>query len=110
MDPVVRGLCPACERIRDRMPAGIVELSMVPSELREEIVHMIENLEQRERVEHPLERLMDIESSRDGELRITTTGMHLSRGIASALRRRFHQGVNIQYPDGDGPVRIAWRT
>jgi hypothetical protein len=84
------GLCPACERIRDRYPAGTLRLHPAFVEHRAEIVHMIENVERAEQAEHPLERLMGV-CEDEGRLVITTTGIHLARQIAHALARRFHQ-------------------
>ncbi|MCA8942396.1 MAG: ATPase [Planctomycetes bacterium] len=103
------GLCPACARIRDGYPAGSIELKDVPDTLRDEVLRMIRNVEDQEKDEHPLERLMEVEE-RDGMLVATTTGTHLPRCIAGALRRRFHDGVAIRYPDGEGLVRVMWEA
>jgi len=101
------GLCPACQRIRDRYPVGTVRLHGLPDENREEVLGMIRNAEAKEKPEHPLERLIDVEE--DGqELVVTTTGMHLARCIAGALRRRFHGGVTVRYPEEECLIRVDW--
>jgi hypothetical protein len=101
------GLCPACQRIRDRYPAGTIRLHGLPGPLRDEVVNMIRNVAEHERQEHPLERLMDLEDQSDA-LVVTTTGMHLARAIAGALRSRFHGGVTVRYPAGDSLVQVEW--
>ena len=101
------GVCPACQRIRDRYPAGIIHLIGAPEELRDELVQMMRKVDHRERDEHPLERLIEIKDE-NGTLTATTTGMHLARRIAGALHRRFRQGVTIRYLDGDDLVRVSW--
>jgi hypothetical protein len=102
------GLCPACQRIRDRYPAGTIRLARIPEKYREEILRMIHNTEKREKGEHPLERLMGIEQGEGGVVVVTTTGMHLARCIASALQRRFHRGVAIHYAQGESLVHVDW--
>jgi hypothetical protein len=83
-----------------------VRLTGMPQRLRAEILGIIRNTEQRERQEHPLERLIDIEEG-DDMLRVTTTGMHLARCIAGGLRRRFHDGLSIHY--GESLVHVIWQ-
>ncbi len=101
------GRCPACQRIRDHYPAGTIQLHPAFLEHREEILHMIRNLEQAEKAEHPLERLMDVEES-GGRMVVTTTGIHLARQIAHKLARRFHQRARIRYADQESLVHVDW--
>ena len=91
------GLCPACQRIRDRYPAGTIRVGRGIAAHGEEIRGLIANVEQLEKAEHPLERVMDVEESEDG-LVVTTTGIHLARRITSRLERRFHRNARIRYP------------
>lgn len=102
------GTCPACQRIRDRYPAGTIRLPEKFLEQREEIMGMIRNAEQNERAEHPLERVMSIEDEPSGGLVITTTGVHLARAITSKLERRFHRQARIRYPKEEMLMRVYW--
>lgn len=95
---VKEGLCPACQRIRDRYPAGTIELPAGFLLHRDEIAGMIENAERGEKAEHPLERLMGVEANENG-LVVTTTGIHLARRIANKLERRFHARARFRYPE-----------
>jgi hypothetical protein len=102
---VHEGLCPACQRIRDHYPAGYLELHGLHANEKEEIRHLLHNVEMTEKAEHPLERLMNV--SEEGEVVIvTTTGMHLGRAIAGALGRRFRDRVSIDYPREDNRIRV----
>jgi len=101
------GLCPACERIRDRDPAGTVRLAGLPDSRRGEIVGLIRNVAEREAHEHPLERLIELQDE-PGALLVTTTGAHVARCIGSALRRRFHGGVRVRYVEQDSHVQVDW--
>ena len=59
-------LCPACQRMRDRVPAGELTLSgAFFTDHRQEILNLIHNAETEVRAEHPLERIMDIEEGED---------------------------------------------
>ncbi len=54
--------CPACQRVHDRIPAGFLTLrGEFFAAHREEIMGLIHNYEEREKREHPLKRIMDIE-------------------------------------------------
>ena len=92
------GLCPACERVRDRYPAGEIRIHPGLLAFRDEILNLISNVEELEKAEHPLERLMDVQDSEDGIL-VTTTGLHLARRVAGKLKRRFGSKVSIRYPE-----------
>jgi hypothetical protein len=65
-------LCPACQRIKDRYPAGYVKLSGNFATHRDEIRRLVQNEEQREAADHPLQRIMDIMDN-GGVITITTT-------------------------------------
>jgi NMD protein affecting ribosome stability and mRNA decay len=104
-----RGLCPACERIRARDPAGTVRLAGLPDAGREEVIGLIRNVAEREEQEHPLERIIEL-SAEPGGLLVTTTGMHLARCLGSALRRRFHGGVGIRYREEGNHVQVDWHA
>jgi NMD protein affecting ribosome stability and mRNA decay len=100
-------LCPACRRIKDEYPAGIVTLSgSFLDEHRKEILHMIKNLEQTESQEHPLERIMGIEYE-NGSTIINTTGMHLARRFGNSLQQAYEGDLDISY-DAENFVRVSW--
>ena len=104
-----RHLCPACQRVRDRVPAAFLTIEGPILETRkDEILHLVRNYEKREQAEHPLKRIMDIEEREDG-LVITFTDAHLARGIGEALDRAHKGGeLDYQYTRDDIMLRVTW--
>ncbi|MFQ6537889.1 MULTISPECIES: BCAM0308 family protein [Aphanothece] len=103
--------CPACERIRDRVPAG--ELSLEGSFLAahaEEVMRLVNNTEQRIRQEHPLERLIDTSGDpAGGAVLLRFTGIHATHGLGKALVKAFGGTLNAPYPDAGSPMRAHWQ-
>ncbi len=104
-----RVTCPACRRIADRYPAGIVTLAGAYVRAhREEIEHLIRHVEQREQRGHPLKRVMDLRATRSG-LTVTTTDAKLARAIGVAVRRA-HQGVlEYDWSAVENVIRVDWK-
>lgn len=101
--------CPACRRIHDRVPAAVLSVAGdFPRAHHEEIVHLIRNYEQRERAEHPLKRIMEIET-RDDSLVVTFTDPHLARGVGEALYNAYEGELDHQYTRSDNLLRVEWR-
>lgn len=100
--------CPACQRIGDNYPAGEIVLNgSYPAAHRDEIVRLIRNIEEQEKSEHPLERIIAIQNV-ESALVVTTTGLHLPRRIGHALEHA-HKGELATHYDEDGYfVRIGW--
>lgn len=105
-----RTLCPACRRIQDDYPAGlvIVEGEFAASH-RAEIIGLVRNLEEREKPEHALKRIMRIEEGKDGSLEIATTDVHLARGIGDALHHAYQGDLDSHYTDKENLIRVHWR-
>jgi len=102
-------VCPACQRISDEMPAGILTLSgKFCLEHREEILGLIRHAEEREVKEHPLKRIMQITES--GEvMTVTTCEASLARSIGDAIHHAYDGEFNYHYPTGGGVLRVHWR-
>lgn len=101
-------VCPACQRIKDKIPAGYVEIKGgFFSEHREEMLNLIYNLETQEKGERPLERLMDISDEEDPAL-VTTTGIHLARRIGEALLHAYQGDLDFSYGDAEKIIRVTW--
>jgi NMD protein affecting ribosome stability and mRNA decay len=100
--------CPACHRIHDHFPAGFVTLQ---GEFflahREEILHLAQNVEKHERTEHPLKRVMKIEE-KDGVTLITTTDIHLARGIGEAIHNAYQGELEYHYNPDEYLLRVGW--
>lgn len=102
-------VCPACHRIHDNFPAGFVTLKGdFYQSHRAEIMHLVRNHEKRERFEHPLNRIMDVEEKDETTL-ITTTDIHLARDIGEALHHAYHGDLDFHYNPEQNLLRVNWR-
>lgn len=107
-DEAKKRRCPACQRIHDELPAGYVTLSgEFLAAHRDEIVHTVRNLEQREKSEHPLQRIMKMQEQ-GAQLLITTTDVHLARAMGEALRDAYQGELETVHNPGEDIVRVRW--
>lgn len=101
-------LCPACQRIKDRVPAAFLTLSgEFLTEHRDEIENLIRNYEERERAERPLKRIIGSEEEESGVV-FTFTDAHLARGIGDALQSAYKGELDYQYSKEDIMLRVSW--
>jgi NMD protein affecting ribosome stability and mRNA decay len=104
-------VCPACERIAADYPAGVLELEGdFVSGHRDELRGLLQNLEERERTEHPLKRIMAIQDE-GASVVVTVTDAKLARSLGQALHRAY-EGQLEQPPttsDVENLVRVRWR-
>lgn len=104
-----RELCPACRRIRDRLPAGVVTLhGDFARRHKSEIVGLARNVEAVEKGEHPLNRIIEIEETA-ADLVITTSDIHLPRRIAEAVRRAFRGSLKLHFDQAGYFLRADWQ-
>jgi NMD protein affecting ribosome stability and mRNA decay len=102
-------ICPACRRIAERYPAGYIEISG-PFSLatREEILSLVHHVEQQEKSEHPMERIVSVTDEKNHVL-IITTGTHVARRIGEALCRSYKGEFSCKYSEGEDVVRLSWQ-
>lgn len=102
-------MCPACHRIHDAFPAGFVTVGgLFFKQHREELLHLVSNEEARAKAEHPLKRIMNIEDQ-DGDTLITTTDIHLARGIGEALHHAYQGELEYHYNEQENLLRVVWQ-
>ena len=103
-----RTRCPACRRIEDDYPAGLV---LVAGEFavahRDEIQGLARNVEEREKQDHPLKRIMRVREDEDG-LEIATTDARLARGIGEALHHAYQGDLDYTFTDVENLLRVHW--
>ena len=103
-----KALCPACRRVADRFPSGHIEMKgSFFSNHRDEILNLVQNVEQKEKARHPMERIMAIDDFANGAL-VTTTGIHLARGIGSALSSAYCGDLTVKYLNSETCVKVSW--
>ncbi|WP_025917571.1 BCAM0308 family protein [Herminiimonas sp. CN] len=101
--------CPACKRIHEKLPAGYVSIEgEFAQKHSEEVRSLIQNVEAHEKSEHPLQRIMSIEENA-GNLLITTTDIHLARGIGEALHNAYKGDLNFHYNKSEYLLRVHWQ-
>ncbi len=101
-------LCPACRRIADKLPAGIVTIKgAFARERKDEILGLVRHQEVAEKNEHPLNRIIAIAEEGDAIV-VTTTDIHLPRRIGEALERAFGGAVQFHFDEAGYFARVTW--
>ncbi len=102
--------CPACQRINDKMPAGILTLSGdFFAQHRTEILNLVNNKVEEQKADHPMKRLMAVADQDDGSTVITFTDTHLPRGVGQTIENSYEGQLEIQYTEGASVVRVYWQ-
>ena len=100
--------CPACQRILDHYPAGFLTLQGNFLHVhRDEIINLIHNVEKKEKAEHPLKRIIAMEEENNTIL-ITTTDIHLARGIGEAIHDAYQGNLEFHYNPAENLLRAYW--
>jgi NMD protein affecting ribosome stability and mRNA decay len=100
--------CPACRKIADGFPSGVVILrGRFLRTHRDEILSIVRNEERRARETNPLERIMGI---RDGDesVEILTTDEKLAQRIGREIRKAYHGTVSYKWSEDANLVRVDW--
>ncbi len=102
-------VCPACLKIRDNFPGGIVTLKggYVLSH-KKDLISLIKNEEERARVSNPLERVMSVKEDGYGGLIISTTNERLAQRLGRAVRKAFHGKVAYHWSHDNKLARVDW--
>lgn len=101
-------LCPACHRIQDKYPKGVLTLKgAFLGREQEQVMGVVKNTEAKENKEHPLARIMGIEETPEGAV-VSTTDTHLPRQIGEALKHAYHGELTVQYDQDEEFVRVTW--
>lgn len=100
--------CPACQRIADAMPGGIVTVhGDFAKRHKAEMMGLMRNEEAAESSEHPLNRIISIDET-DAGLTVNTTDIHLPRRLGEALQAAFDGSLDMRFDDNAYFVRVDW--
>jgi hypothetical protein len=103
-----RTRCPACRRIADGVPAGIVTVQgEFAAAHRAEIEGLVRNVEEREKREHALKRIIAL-SDEGGSLVVTTTDARLAHAIAGALHHAYQGELESRFTEAENVFRATW--
>lgn len=102
-------VCPACAKIRDDFPGGIVTLRggyVLPH--KEALMHLVKNEESRARKNNPLERVMTIKEDGYGNIVISTTNEKLAQRIGRSIKKAFRGDVDYHWSHDNKLARVDW--
>jgi NMD protein affecting ribosome stability and mRNA decay len=100
--------CPACQKIAEHYPEGVVTLrGDYLWDHEEEIRHILRNEENKAMAKNPLQRIMRMERE-GGNLVIETTEEKLAEHLGRALHKA-HQGeLRVSWTDDHAICRVTW--
>jgi hypothetical protein len=102
-------LCPACQRIHDRSPAGILTVrGECFTDHRNDVMTHIRDVVQRVGTQHPLKRIIDMVGN-DTEAVFTFTDEQLTREIGDSLQFTFDGVLEYQYSSEESMLRVFWQ-
>lgn len=102
--------CPACDAIADDYPAGILHVGGEFSAAhRDELIALVRHIEERERADHPLKRVMSIEDEGRGFV-VKTTDAKLVEALGRALQKAYDGSLAHPRTTAERPnlVRVHW--
>lgn len=100
--------CPACRRILERNPGGVIFLEGSYFQEREtEILHVAKNQEKLAKEHRPLQRIMWIKKN-GSAVEIAVTNFHLARRIGEAIFHAHKGDLEVKYSEGDRFARVYW--
>jgi hypothetical protein len=100
--------CPACRRIADDIPAGIVTLSGKYLQVhKDNIVTAIKKIETRSRLKNPLGRIIKIVDDK-GLLTVSTTEDKLAQKIGREIFKAHHGALHYRWSHEEHFVRVDW--
>ena len=100
--------CPACRKIADGFPSGVVTLrGKFLLTHRDEILTIVRNEERRARGTNPLERIMSIREG-DGSVEILTTDEKLAQRVGREIRKAYQGTVSFKWSEDANLVRVNW--
>jgi len=100
--------CPACRKISDGFPSGVVTLrGKFLQTHRDEILAIVRNEERRARGTNPLERIMAIRDG-GGSVEILTTDEKLAQRIGREIRKAYHGTASYKWSEDANLLRVNW--
>jgi NMD protein affecting ribosome stability and mRNA decay len=100
--------CPACRKVSDRFPAGLVVLrGGYLGGHREEILNLVRNEERRARGINPMERIISVVEG-EGSVEIATTDEKLAQRIGREVAKACRGIVEYKWSEDSKLLRVNW--
>lgn len=105
---VARRRCPACRKIADGFPAGLVTLrgSFLRGH-RDEIRNLVRNEEKRAMGVNPMARIIHLRESEEG-LEVATTGEKLAQRIGREVHKACSGTLEYKWSEDAKLLRVNW--
>lgn len=102
-------VCPACQRIEDGNPAGIVILSggYVAKHARD-ILNAVKHVEAKSMLKNPLGRIMEVKEA-ENMITISTTEDKLAQKLGREIFKAHHGELHYQWSHEENFVRVNWK-
>ncbi len=105
----IKVVCPACLKMRDNFPGGILTLKGKDILLyRKDLMNLIRNEEERARGLNPLERIMSIKEDGYGNIIISTTNEKLAQRLGREIKKAFHGRISYHWSHDNKLLRVDW--
>lgn len=102
--------CPACRKIEDRYPMGILQISGgFVDKHKDDILRLLKNEEKRAMEKNPLERVISIKENDEGLISVDTTTESLVLRMGRILTRAYTGEVEYKFSDTEKLVRVEWK-
>jgi len=102
-------LCPACHKIKDKYPMGVLNLSgQFLQDHKNDVELLLRAEEKRAQERNPLERIMKVDTSKDNNIVIETTTDSLALRLGRALDHAYKGAHKYNFSYGDKFVRVSW--
>lgn len=100
--------CPACRRMADNNPGGIVIISGEYFTMhRDEILNVIKHIEAKSRLKNPLGRIMEIEQE-GNTLTVMTTEDKLAQKLGREIFKAHRGDLHYRWNHEESFVRVTW--
>jgi NMD protein affecting ribosome stability and mRNA decay len=101
-------LCPACHRIQDNNPAGVVTYSgNYLQEHKDEILNTIKNSEEKSRLKNPLARIMEIKEDGNSMI-VNTTDDKLAQKLGRDIFKAHSGSLEYKWSREHNFIRVNW--
>jgi NMD protein affecting ribosome stability and mRNA decay len=101
-------LCPACQKLRDRVPGGVLRLmGEFVINHRDEILNLIRNESEKAMAVNPLERIMSLETEKNA-IEIQTTNEKLAQRIGKAIHKAYSGHIEYKWSEDTKHARVNW--
>jgi NMD protein affecting ribosome stability and mRNA decay len=101
-------LCPACQRMADHNPGGVITLSgPYLASHKEEILNRIKQEEAKSREKNPIGRIMEI-TDQEGQITVTTTEDKLAQKLGREIYKSQKGELHYQWSHDQRMVRVEW--